>query len=248
MPPVQYVGDGTSNGTPHQIRQVRHLRSRSLCSDRPSPAQSGHVGVALQENWRLAARGQTVGSCCDFQPCQPRHPGGVSGIQADILCAQHRGKRSVVSAARLYPRLLGLRRRGLARRRRDTSDFERSCSTAPNRAGTFRSIERLPETSAWPPIQPAGAEVRESHDQRTTRQVVIAAQFSRSQTVGTSSVEALATSPEFTRKVYREYGLDHHGSRGVCHSDRISGEPPLLHRPDLAQSLPANASTRSLRH
>ena len=201
----------------------------------------------MQETWRLAARGQTAGSYWGFQPCRPRHRGGASGIQVDILYAHHPGKRSVGRAVRLYPRLLDLRRRGPIRRQCDPSDFERSCSTEPNRVGTSRSIERLPETSAWPPIQPAGAEVRESHDQRTVRQMVIAVQLSRSQPVGTSSVEALATSPEFARKECREYGLDHHGSRGVCHSHRISGEPLLLHRPDLAQSLPASVSIRSLR-
>ena len=59
--------------------------------------------------------------------------------------------------------------------------------------------------------------------------------------------EALATSPEFARKEYREYTLDHHGSRVVWHPHRIAGEPLLLHRTDLSELLPASASTRSLR-
>jgi hypothetical protein len=84
-----------------------------------------------------------------------------------------------------------------------------------------------------------------AHFRGSGQNLVIAAQILRSLPVGTRSVEALATSPEFARKESREYGLDHHGSRVVWHSHRISGEPLLLHGPDLAQSLPASASTRS---
>jgi len=97
------------------------------------------------------------------------------------------------------------------------------------------------------PIQPAGTEVPASHVWGKAQQVVIAAHGSRSLPVGTSSVESSATSPEFDRTAYRKCGHDRHGSHVVYLSPRISGGPPLLHRRDLAQSLPATASTRSLR-
>ncbi len=102
---------------------------------------------------------------------------------------------------RLFPRLLGLLRRSRVRRQCTPNEFELSCPTEPSRAGTFRSIGRLLETSASTPILPAGVEVLTSHDRGKAQQMEIVAQCLRSLPIGTSSVEPLATSLEFDRTI-----------------------------------------------